>query len=245
MKPLTLTISLAVLAAGLVAAGCSSVSAQDPTTPKDNAPRTISVAGTGSVRVKPDLATATLGITKADPKLPAAKSAADAAIAQIKAAVIRAGVLEEDVQTVQYNIYRQQANPQSGIRESVWRVIHLVQVRTKKPDTISSIVDAAVAAGATDVQNIDFTVDELAPHRIKSREKAIQAAKEKAQHLASLLGVAVGEVISVTEDPGFQGPMPPANMRFEMAADMGGGGSGISGGQVEVTTNTQVVFGIR
>lgn len=245
MKPLTLTISLAVLAAGLVAAGCSSASAQDPTPSKDNARRTISVAGTGSVRVKPDLATATLGITKADPKLPAAKAAADAAIAQIKAAVIRAGVLEEDVQTVQYNIYRQQANPQAGIRESTWRVMHMVQVRTKKPDSISAIVDAAVTAGATDVQNIDFSVDELAPHRAKAREKAIQAAKEKAQHLASLLGVTVGEVIAVSEDAGIQGPMPMANMRFEMAADMGGGGSGISGGQVEVTTNTHVVFGIR
>lgn len=246
MKPLTLPISLAVLAAGLAATGCSTASAQDPTTPKDNARRTIAVAGTGSVRVKPDLAVAVVGVTKGDPKLPAAKAAADNAIAQIKAAVMRAGVQEEDVQTVQYNIYRQQANPQAGIRESTWRVVHMVQVRTKKPDTISAIVDAAVSAGATDVQNIDFTVDELAPHRAKAREKAIQAAKEKAQHLASLLGVAVGEVISVSEDAGFQGPIPmAANMRFSMDAEMGGVGSGISGGQVEVTTNTQVVFGIR
>jgi len=244
MKPLTLTFSLAVLAAGLVAAGCSSAVAQDPATSKDNARRTIAVSGSGSVRVKPDLAVAVLGVNRRDPKLPAAKTAADNAIAQIKAAVIRAGIAEEDVQTVQYNIYHQRANPDAGIRDSAWQVIHMLQIRTKKPETISSIVDAAVTAGATDVQNIEFTVDELAPHRAKAREKAIQAAKEKAQHLASLLGISVGEVLSVSEDAGFQGPMPfAANMKFD--AEMGGGGSGISGGQVEVTTNTQVVFEIR
>lgn len=243
MKNITQWALLIVIAAGL--AGCSTALAQRADTGAPDNRRTISVSGTGSVRVKPDLAIATLGTTKSDAKLSAAKSAADSAIAAIKASLRKSGIAEEDIQTVQYQIYRVQANPQAGIRESTWKVVHLLSVRTKKPETIANVVDAAVAAGATDVQGIGFTVDQLAPHRAKARELAVKAAQDKARDLARLLGIAVGEVITVTEVGDYQ-PMPQmmSNVRFEMAGDAIGG-SGIEGGQVEVSTTTQVVFGIR
>jgi len=245
MQKLLKFAGITLFAASIAAlGGCSKALAQNPTQDDDDHRRTISVSGTGSVRVKPDLATAVVGTTKTSAKLPEAKAAADAAIAQIKAAVRRAGVAETDIQSVQYQIYRVEANPQAGIRESVWKVVHMLQVRTTKPETIASIVDAAVAAGATDVQNIGFSVDKLAPHRAKSRELAVAAAKEKALQLAELLNVRVGEVVSVTETSGEYFPMAQMNMRME-SADFGGGGSGISGGQIEVPTSVQVVFGIR
>jgi uncharacterized protein YggE len=226
-------------------AGCSTAFAQD-TRDDDAMQRTITVSGTGSVRVKPDLATAILGVTKSAAKLPDAKAGADNAIARIKAALKKAGIADQDMQTVQYNIYRVQANPQAGIRESSWKVVHMLGVRTKKPDTIANVVDAAVDAGVTDVQSIGFSVDQLAPHRAKSRELAVTAAREKALHLASLLKVNVGEVISVTE---LGGDYYPAQMMMNARMEVGGGGfggdSGITGGQIEVPTNVQVVFGIR
>jgi uncharacterized protein len=245
-KTLTLTgLSLLVISF-VVSSGCSTALAQDRASDDDKDRRTISVSGSGSVRVKPDLATAVVGTTKSAPKLPDAKNACDATIAQIKAALKKAGVAEEEIQTVQYQIYRVTANPQAGIKESAWKVVHMVQVRTKKPDSIASIVDAAVAAGATDVQSINFSVDSLAKHRGKARELAVAAAKEKALHLASLLKVQVGEVVSVVEGGDGYYPMAQmmANSRME-AGDSYGGGSGISGGQIEVNTVTNVVFEIQ
>lgn len=237
---------LALLLFGLLGSfGCAKALAQEPGQEDDDR-RKISVSGTGSTRVKPDIASAVLGVSKSAPKLPDAKAAADAAIAKVRAAVRNAGVAEEEIRSVQYQIYRVQPNPQAGIREATWKVVHMLQVRTKKPDSIASIVDAAVAAGATDVQNIGFTVDQLAPHRVKSRELAVQAAKEKAQQLASLTGVHLGDVISISETGDYY-PMAQmsVNARFDMDEGMGGAGSGISGGQIEVTTNVQVVYGIR
>jgi uncharacterized protein len=205
--------------------------------------RTISVSGTGSVRVKPDLAVATVGVAKQNAALPVAKKQADDATAKIQAALKRVGIAEEDIRTSQFQIYRVQANPREGRNEDQWKVVHMLQVRTKKPETIASVVDAAVAAGATNVQNVGFTVDELAPHRAKARELAVQAALQKARHLASLLGVQVGEVWSVSEVGEFYPAQMAANVRFDMAEGMGGG-SGISGGQVEVSTTVSVVFRI-
>ncbi len=246
MHNLTKLTGLALLAIGFVVnSGCSTAYAQEPNT-DNKSQRTISVSGTGSVRVKPDIATAILGTSKSSAKLPEAKNASDASIAQIKAALKKAGIAEEDIQSVQYQIYRVSANPQAGVREAAWKVVHMLQIRTKKPDSIANIIDAAVAAGATDVQNISFSVDSLAKHRTKSRELAVEAAKEKALHLASLLKVNVGEVISVSESG--DGYFPMAQMTANMRYDGGegfSGGSGISGGQIEVNTTTQVVFGIR
>lgn len=247
MHNLTKLSGLALLAIGLaVNSGCSTALAQDQPDLDRAGRRTISVSGSGSVRVKPDIATAVLGTTKSAAKLPDAKTACDATIAQVKASLKKSGVAEEDIQSVQYQIYRVTANPQAGIKESAWKVVHMLQVRTKKPDTIASIVDAAVGAGATDVQNISFSVDSLAKHRTKARELAVAAATEKALQLAALLKVNVGQVISVSEGGDGYYPMAQmsANMRFE-SSDGYGGGSGISGGQIEVNTTTQVVFGIR
>lgn len=246
MQKITHITGLALLAIGLVVnSGCSTALAQDQGVERTTR-RTISVSGSGSVRVDPDIATAVLGVTKTDPNLPAAKSACDAAIAQVKAALKRTGIADEDVQSIQYQIRRINQNPQAGIRQAVWSVTHTLQVRTEKPDTIANVVDAAVGAGATDVQNIYFSVDSLAKHRTKSRELAVQAATEKAQQLAALLKVNIGEVISISE--GGDGYYPMAQMSANMSFDGGGGmggGSGISGGQIEVNTTTQVVFGIR
>jgi uncharacterized protein YggE len=207
--------------------------------------RTISVSGTGSVRVKPDLATAILGTTKSSIKLTDAKNATDASIAAIRAALKKAGVADEDIQTVQYQIYRVNANPQAGIREAQWKVVHMLQVRTKKPDSIASIVDTAVGAGATDVQNVSFSLESLAKHRAKSRELAVAAAKEKAKQLADLFNVQLGEVISVAESGDGYYPMAQMSVNFMEARASDGFGSGISGGMIEVTTTANVVFAIR
>jgi uncharacterized protein YggE len=213
-------------------------------TAQDANRRTISVSGTGSVRVKPDLALATLGTAKTAAKLPDAKSAADDSIAKVRAALKKAGIADQDIQTVQYQIYRVQANPQAGIRESSWKVVHMLQIRTKKPQAIANIVDAAVAAGATDVRGIEFTVDQLAEHRGKARELAVRAALDKARDLARLLGVEVGRVFSVTEIGDYQ---PMAQITTNVRWDNGfiSGDSGIAGGQVEVATTAQVVFEIK
>lgn len=228
-----------------VAAGMGTVQAQEPEPGVAAGRRTITVSGTGSVRVNPDLALAVVGLTKSAAKLPDAKSAADAAIVRIRAALRKSGVAEADIQTVQYQIYRVQPNPQAGVREASWKVVHMLQARTKKPEAIAGIVDAAVGAGATDVRNVSFMVDQLTPHRAKARELAVQAAREKALHLASLLKIAVGDVISVTEVGDYYPMAQMTNARFEMAGEGYGGGSGISGGQIEVATTTTVVFGIR
>jgi uncharacterized protein YggE len=224
--------------------GCTAALAQDQ--PSGDMRRTISVTGTGSVRVKPDIATAVVGATKSAAKLPEAKSASDATLAQIRAALKKIGVADDEIQTVQYQIYRVQANPQGGIRESAWKVVHMIQVRTKKPDSIAGIVDTAVAAGATDVSQINFSVDSLAKYRAKARELAVAAAMEKAQQLAALTHVGIGRVISVSEQG--DGYYPMAQMASNMSMDYAGRadvGSGISGGQVEVGTSAAVVFEIR
>ena len=54
--------------------------------------------------------------------------------------------------------------------------------------------------GVNYVHGIDFRTSELRKHRDTARAMAIQAAKEKADALASELGVKRGKVYSITEN---------------------------------------------
>jgi uncharacterized protein YggE len=240
--------ALAVLAVAAIGYfSYSTAVAEGPSQQEDSKTRSISVSGTGSIRVKPDIATAVVGASKLSPKLADAKNACDQALSQIKAALKKQGVDEDDIQTVQYQIYRTVPNPNipnSGPQQ--WKVVHLLQVRTKQPDKIATIVDAAVGAGATDVSSINFSVDSLAKHRTKSRELAVEAAKEKAMQLAALMRVQLGDVITVNEGgDGYYPAQMSANLSMDYAGAPGGMGSGISGGQIEVRTDVNVSFGIK
>lgn len=246
MGQLTTLTAIALLGTGLViSSGCSAALAEGPANQEEKS-RTISVSGSGSVRVKPDIATAVVGSSKLSPKLTDAKSSCDQAIAQVKAALKKQGVADEEIQTVQYQIYRVVPGPGMPNQQTGWKVVHMLQVRTKQPEKIATIVDAAVNAGATDVSSINFSVDSLAKHRTKSRELAVEAAKDKALQLAALMKVNIGDVVQVSESG--DGFYPMAQMSTNMAFDgggYGGAGSGISGGQIEVSTSVQVVFGIK
>jgi uncharacterized protein YggE len=72
--------------------------------------------------------------------------------------------------------------------------------------------------------------------------KAVMAATNKAQDLAALAGIELGEVISISEVIG--GPSPLVGFRAD-AAGMGGGAPPISPGQLEVTTRLEVVYRIQ
>jgi uncharacterized protein YggE len=71
-------------------------------------------------------------------------------------------------------------------------------------DKVADLVDAATNAGANQVQDVRYSVENLLKLRAQAREKAFKAAREKAQQLAKLSGVKLGRVVSVTDDPDAQ-----------------------------------------
>jgi uncharacterized protein YggE len=175
---------------------------------------TITVTGTGSVRVVPDRALFSFGVTtQADTASRALGSNATLA-RKVIAALKAAGVSDADVQTQTVFLAPRLSDDGSAIVG--YTATNSVSATLRDLSKAGSIVDAAVAAGANEVSGPSLTrSDETGLYRTALR-MAMADAKGKAQSIAKASGAGLGAVSSVVESSGGPVPLPMAK-----AADAG------------------------
>jgi hypothetical protein len=126
--------------------------------------------------------------------------------------------------------------------QGVYRVSNMVEVTVRDIGKAGSVLESAVNAGANNVWNVTFTLDETKGAEAQAREKAVADARARAEELARLNGLRLGSIVSVSTligaTPGPMGvPMPM------MAAQRGDAGAPpLEAGELTWTTQVQVVF---
>ena len=80
----------------------------------------------------------------------------------------------------------------------------------------------------------------------RARKEAVADAQAKAQELATLNGVEVGDVVSVSEVIGGRGGYYAGGFReVAVSAGMGGGGGPIAPGELELTLQLEIVYTVQ
>jgi uncharacterized protein YggE len=205
--------------------------------------RTITVLGEGKVSLKPDIATINVGAEARAATVSEAKAEVDAQMAAITAALQEAGVSEKDIQTSHYGIYyEREPMPVLGEGTAVgvqggYVVSNMVQVTVRDVEKAGGVLDAVVQAGANQVYGVTFTVADESTWQSQARADAMADARSRAQELAELAGVELGQVVSVSEVIG--------GGQVAMAVERGLGGGGIAPGELELGTQIQVTFAIQ
>jgi uncharacterized protein YggE len=214
-----------------------------PTASTDQA-HTITVTSTGTVTVVPDVARVSLGITVQRPTVEAARVEAARVMTGITAAVRGKGVAEKDIQTTTIGLspqYEPCTNGCSGPGKIVGYVMNeQLQVTVRSLDATGSVVDAATAAGATNVNGVSFEVADPTAAQDQARTKAIEAARTKAEAMAKVAGVNVTDVVSMSE-ASESTPVPFAAAGL-VASDAVK--TPVSPGTSDVRATVTVVFGI-
>jgi len=241
------TISLLICMVLLtVAVGCapsaSSVDAQR------SIERSITVVGEGKVSVTPDVAEANVGAEVLAPTVKEATAEAKERMTAIMAALQKAGIAEKDIQTSNYSIYFERYPEVSPVVEAKpseiegnYRVSNMVQVKIHDLEKIGTILDEVIEAGANNVYGVNFTLDDPSEVMSEARSKAIADAKARAQELAALNGVSLGEVLQISEVIGGSFATMGIRMASEYAA---GGGGSISPGELQFSMQIQVTYAI-
>lgn len=218
----------------------------------DGARRTITVNGEAEVKVAPDEVIVALGVETFDPDLQKAKETNDARVSAVLEAVRRAGVPSERIKTDHLGI--EPRYPDYNVsRPAVGYVVRRsIVVTLREIPAFERMMQAALAAGVTHVHGTDFRTTELRAHRDRARALAIDAAREKAQAMATQLGQRVGQPLSVSEGWGGSWSMSQGwGSRWSGASQNvvqnAGGGPGASEGpmnpgQITVTGQVSVVF---
>jgi uncharacterized protein YggE len=225
------------------------VSACGPTTVNQAAAvpqRTITVAGTGTAYLTPDIAYLYLGVHTE--KLTAAEAVAENndQTQTVIQALQDFGISSNDIRTTNFSIWPiDKYDPATGLPsgEKSYAVDNTVYVTVRDLETLGDLLDTVVQAGANTVNSIQFDVADRDEALKDARAEAVQDAGEKAQELASAAGVELGELQSVSF---------PDLQNYPIFDGRGGGGAAaeqaavpIQPGQLTYTVTVNVSYAIK
>ena len=161
--------------------------------------RTVQVSGSALINVTPNRALVQLGVQSNAKTIKAVEQANTLAIQNVIAALKKAGIDSKDITTDMYIV-----NPLYEEYEDMeikgYRINNAIGITVRDVSQVSSVVSTALAAGANQVNDVQFYTTELRTYRDQARELAITAAKEKAQALAKATGAKTGCVLAITEN---------------------------------------------
>ena len=220
------------------------VHAQDAAGAAAALPRTITVVGEGIVNIKPDVARANIGVETVNDSVQEATAENNATLEAVLAALREQGVADTDMTTSSYSVYAERYGsdgplPNDQVR---YRVSNNVTVLVRDLDALGTVLDAAVVAGANNIYGVEFLLDDPTAARSEARGLAVANAQATAVELAELNGLAVGNVISISEVIGQAGGS--YNNQFMQSSLGRGGGEGlpIEPGQLRLTLQLQIMY---
>jgi uncharacterized protein YggE len=165
----------------------SSASAREPE---------IVASGTAEVHTPPTFANVTISVTTN------AGTAADAAsqnatrMSATMSALRQAGIAAADITTQGYSI--EQAYDNQGRHRNGFTARNALQVKVNQIGRIGAVIDAAVAAGATEVSSIQYGSVTMDDTRRAAMTEAVKRARADAALIANAAGGSLGRLISMT-----------------------------------------------
>ncbi|HUG34841.1 MAG TPA: SIMPL domain-containing protein [Anaerolineales bacterium] len=239
MKTKSVLFTTLALLAILVSA-CAPAAGGSATTPN------LSVTGTGTAYLVPDIAYIYLGVHT---ELPTASDAVAANNTQTETmiqALTDFGIDAKDIRTTNFSIYPfDKYDPLTGVTtgEKYYSVDNTVYVTIRDLTQLGGLLDTVVSAGANTVNSIQFDVADRDTALKQARADAITDAKEKAEELAAVAGVTIGDIQSIT----FTDSQP-----YPLYDGRGGGGGGaeaavvpIQPGQLTFMVSVNVTYTIK
>ncbi len=178
----------------------------------------VIASGTGTIQAAPDRAFVMIGAESraAIPRLAQQQNAQ--AMTAVQQRIRAAGIPADAVRTVGYDL-QQEVDFVTGkrvVRGYVAR--NSLEVRVDAIERLGDVIDASVAAGATNVNGIRFDLKDRVKSEREALRLAVADARAKAEAMAAGAGLTLGRVVRLDEQGGFEPPpRPMMAMRAEAA----------------------------
>jgi uncharacterized protein YggE len=199
------------------------------------------------VSVEPDIAVIRLGIESEDDSVATARDRAAAAMNDVMDTLSSNGVADKDIQTQYFNIQQVSRWDRETEEEVItgYRVTNTVTVTIRDIEKIGTIIDAVTDAGGdlTRINGINFSIDDPAEYYEEARKEAMTDAKKKAEQLAKLANVNLGDATYISENSYYA---PVAKSTMAVGYDEGASYStSISPGELDISLSIQVAYAIK
>lgn len=202
------------------------------------------VRETAKVYAKPDMAVVNVSVVKEGKSAQAVQTELNKSNNSVLAAMKKIGVKEENIKTLSFSINPKYIyNSETGQQKiDGYMANSTLEVKTDDFDKINQVIDSALASGANEVGNLNFTVEDRQKYSAEARSKAIASAKKKAEAIAAEAGLSLGRLVDVKVDENdYQQPMYAA--RALMKEDVGGG-TALEPGQNEISVSVSLFYSL-
>lgn len=229
MKPLVPAALAFVLLLGMLPAGAAGSTE-------------ISVSGTGSVTLPPDLATVAATVETNAESVTDAMAQNNTRYDRVVGALSRLGIARTDIRlsnyNVSYNPKPQVASPDNGGVRYGYTVSRDFSIKVRRIGDAGKAVDACTSAGTTGINGVSFGLADPTAARNRATEIAVADARSRAQTLASAANLRLVSLKSLSLGGG---PIVPQPM-MRMAAGAMAPATQLDQSDVSVTVSVDAVY---
>ena len=163
-------------------------------------PSVITVSGDATISAEPDQAQIDIGVVTQARNAPEASKENAERLNRVLTDVKKLLDKSDEVKTSGYSLTPNYRYPQGGKPEIVgYTATNIVRIKTVGLTRVGRIIDAAMRAGANQVNRLVFTLKDEQAAQLESLRMAAVKAKSKAQALAASLGLKIIRIASVNE----------------------------------------------
>lgn len=217
----------------------------------NNTPRTVTVTAIGTTQAQPDMARMNITIAKTAADTKQAKEAVGQTMGKVLDLLKKSDVPEKDIKTmalnfdIEYN-YSGGKAVKTGRRAEQTIMVEIKDLG-KQPERLSAMIDKIVALdNDIEIGNIQFDIDNKAEQFKKSRELALQKAREKAEQYAELSDYKLGNITTISEkNSADAATLPFANLKQVSYDRASVEAATVPMGEQDIVTEVEVVFTLK
>ena len=175
---------------------------------------TLNLSAAGEVQATPDRASLSLGVTAEAPTAAQALRDNSRKMTGVIGALHALKIQDADIQTSGLNVQARYAfAPNQPQRLTGYEAANQVTITVRDLAQLGAVVDAAVTAGANQVNGVSFGIKDPATAENEARLQAVKALKAKADLYAQATGYHLSRLVSLSEGGGVEtGPPRPVMM---------------------------------
>lgn len=160
---------------------------------------TITVIGSGSLQVAPDMATVLLSVTTRGETSAAAQTRNAVESRRLIEALNQKYDLEKGQITTTSFVVSPEYNPNEPNVIVGYVAKHTLSVKVNFVEDLGDLLDLAISSGATSIEYIQFGIQDQKRYELNSLKLAMRDAQAKATVIAESVGRSLKRVVKVTE----------------------------------------------
>lgn len=236
---LAAVLSVGVIASGVMGVGNTASYAMGT----DEQKNILQVNGMASYEVTPDIAYVNVGVETKDKDAQKAQSENADKMAKVRKAIKDLGIKKEDMQTRNYSVYTSRDFLKDDKYVDYYVVRNQIVIKVRDLKMLAKVIDSSSQAGANEINNVRFAVQDEESAYQKALQMAIKNANGKAEAILSTFGKKAGMPIRIRESSyGGAGVMRADNEMYLAKNSVSNMATPIEQGKLNITANVVVDY---